>query len=139
MSDFTGTRRREVGNRGELRGGGVERVCHRLLSLDRQQKKACAVIIHLSFFSSHGPIFFFFLIPARTGAAQTTRAPPDCDSIITEKAGDSYLVRREPDRFLAEVREVAVVVVRDRKRESPSGGKRELMSELKRTRWSDPL
>lgn len=49
------------------------------------------------------------------------------------------MVRREPDRFLAEVREVAVVVVRDRKRESPSGGKRELMSELKRTRWSDPL
>lgn len=133
MSDFTGTRRREVGNRGELRGGGVERVCHRLLSLDRQQKKACAVIIHLSPFSSHGPIFFFF------SSYLPEQEPPDCDSIITEKAGDSYLVRREPDRFLAEVREVAVVVVRDRKRESPSGGKRELMSELKRTRWSDPL
>lgn len=137
MSDFTGTHQREVGNRGEL-GGGLERVCHRLLSLDRQQKKACAIIIHLSPFSSHGPIFFF-LIPARTGAARTSRAPPDSDSIMTEKARDSYLVRQEPDRFLTEVREVAVVVVRDRKRESPSRGKRELMSELKRTRWSDPL
>lgn len=58
---------------------------------------------------------------------------------MTVKAGDSYLVCRDPDRFLAEVREVAMVVVRDRKRESPSGGKQELMSELKRTRWSDPL
>lgn len=41
--------------------------------------------------------------------------------------------------FFAKVKEEASVLVRDRTRESPSGGKRELMSELKRTRWSDPL
>lgn len=103
------------------------------------KESMCSHYSSVSLFLSWADFFFFFLIPARTGAARTTRAPPDCDSIITEKAGDSYLVRREPDRFLAEVREVAVVVVRDRKRESPSGGKRELMSELNRTRWSDPL
>lgn len=76
MSDFTGTRQREVGNRGELEGGGgVERVCHRLLSLDRQQKKACAIIIHLSLFSSHGPIFFSSYLPEQEQHRPHKRLP----------------------------------------------------------------
>lgn len=70
----------------------------------------------------------------------------DSDFVITETLLDHICLNDGQTRFFflcfvffAKVKEEASVLVRDRTRESPSGGKRELMSELKRTRWSDPL
>lgn len=125
MSDFTGTTQREGGNGGNWGKKMKKRHVMGLHSLHCQQRKVCAIIIHLPpfpFFSSWADFFFCFSIPARTGVALATQAHFDCDLIMTERLGESYLVNWLPDRFLAKVKKVALVLVRDRKRESPSGG-----------------
>lgn len=94
---------REGENEGELGEESEEKGCHGLHSLQYQQRKACAIIIHLSPFSSPGTIFFS--VPARTGVALTTPAPPDCDLIATPGLGNHIWLTDSQTRFLAKERE----------------------------------
>lgn len=90
MSDFTGTSHREGGN-GRNRGKKMKKmhVTVSAASTANKRKRVQSLFICLPF-----PLRgrFFFPAPARTGAAPTTQAPPDCDLIMMEKAGESYLV-----------------------------------------------
>lgn len=114
MSDFTGTGHREGGGGEKLRKLGGKKGMGSTASTANRRKHVQSLFIH---HSSHPPL------PARMAVTPEHTSTSDCDSMPTERPGNHIRLADSQQRFLANVRKVALVLVRDRKRESLSWGK----------------
>lgn len=136
MSDFTGTSQREGGN-----GGKKMKKRHVMGSTaSTANKRKCVQSLFICLrFLSWAEFFFFFPAPAKTGLAPTTQALSVCDLIMTERLGNHIWLTDSQTGLLPKRGKWPWSWWETERENRPRGGERELMSELKRTRWSDPL